>query len=317
MAIDRDERFGSGAEFAGSLEAIAAGQPLPLSARRSHRRNRRDGRRGTSPGRLPAHTDRAPHPTSHRLRHGPGEHAGAATRAAPQGPPRRTGPRRRRCRRRDRCRGDRRHRRVRRQGRRDDANRGRRHEARDQEARAHAYSQEEAEQTCPEGQDDADYAEPIHAHDPNACTDPGPCRGSAVHRALGLRLPGANPHRLGWSSASDSQPTPGKLFRTSVRGPNGQFLIIDYTPDEKPAFGGRFISKRQVGQTAFGSATQYIFQGGTLPECQRARCIDYLVADPASSGGFGVLAGGPNFAAAQTIAQTTVESLTPPSDYGE
>ena len=29
MAIDPDERFGSGAEFARSLEAIAAGQPLP------------------------------------------------------------------------------------------------------------------------------------------------------------------------------------------------------------------------------------------------------------------------------------------------
>jgi hypothetical protein len=36
----------------------------------------------------------------------------------------------------------------------------------------------------------------------------------------------------GWASPSQSEPTPGRLFRTSVRGPNGLFVIIDYTPAE-------------------------------------------------------------------------------------
>ena len=119
------------------------------------------------------------------------------------------------------------------------------------------------------------------------------------------------PTGSGWSTPATTEPTPGELFRTSVRGPNGQFLIIDYTPFESAKFGGSYETMRTVGQTAFGSATEYVFQGGTLPECQRARCIDFLINDPAGGRGFGVLAGGPDFALSRTVAQTVMESVTP------
>jgi hypothetical protein len=119
----------------------------------------------------------------------------------------------------------------------------------------------------------------------------------------------------GWASPASSEPTPGQLFRTSVRGPNGAFVIVDFTPFETAKFGGSYSSRRQVGQTAFGSATEYIFQGGRLPECQRDRCVDYIINDARSGQGFGVLAGGPDFALAQSIARTVMESLTPRGDY--
>jgi hypothetical protein len=128
------------------------------------------------------------------------------------------------------------------------------------------------------------------------------------HSAFGYqaRLPVGS----GWSAPSDSQPTPGRLFRTSVRGPSGMFVIIDYTPTEAASFGSGYDSREEVGQTAFGSATKYVFQGGRLPECQRSRCVDYIINDRASSQGFGVLAGGSDFALASDIAQTVAESVT-------
>jgi cytochrome c556 len=134
------------------------------------------------------------------------------------------------------------------------------------------------------------------------------------HAALGYQT--QIPTGPDWAQPADSQPTPGRLFRTSVRGPAGMFLIIDYTPQEPAAFGGNFESRRDVGQTAFGSATEYIFQGGSLPECQRARCVDYIINDPASDSGFAVLAGGTDFALAQKIAKTVMESLVP-QPFGE
>jgi hypothetical protein len=115
----------------------------------------------------------------------------------------------------------------------------------------------------------------------------------------------------GWAAPAQSEPTPGRLFRTSVRGPGGLFAIIDYTPLEAATFGGRYESRTQVGHTAFGSATRYVFQGGRLPECQRSRCVDYIINDPSGGGGFGVLAGGGDFATASAIAQAIAESVTP------
>jgi serine/threonine protein kinase len=115
----------------------------------------------------------------------------------------------------------------------------------------------------------------------------------------------------GWSAPAQSEPTPGELFRTSVRGPGGMFVIIDYTPLEPARFGGDFLSSREVGQTAFGSATRYVFQGGTLPECQRSRCVDYIINDAATGSGFGVLVGGPDYSAVSELAQIVAESVVP------
>lgn len=119
------------------------------------------------------------------------------------------------------------------------------------------------------------------------------------------------PSGTGWGSPAQSEPTAGELFRTSVRGPDGMFVIVDYTPYETAKFGGNAISTETVGQTAFGSATKYIFQGGRLPECQRNKCVDYIINDASTGAGFAVLSGGPNFAQAQSIAQTVAESVTP------
>ncbi len=113
----------------------------------------------------------------------------------------------------------------------------------------------------------------------------------------------------GWGTPSPSEPTPGELFRTNIRGPDGLFVIIDFTPFETAKFGGSYSSRTVVGQTAFGTAVRYEFQGGRIPECQRARCIDYIINDPATGRGFAVLAGGG--AAAAEIARTVAESVVP------
>lgn len=121
----------------------------------------------------------------------------------------------------------------------------------------------------------------------------------------------------GWAAPSQSQPTPGELFRTNVRGPDGLFVAIDFTPFEPATFGGRYQSRTEVGQTAFGSATLYVFQGGVLPECQRNTCFDYIINSGSQSGGsgFAVVAGGNDSATAAAIAQTVAESVTPIGQY--
>jgi len=125
------------------------------------------------------------------------------------------------------------------------------------------------------------------------------------------------PTGSGWAAPSQSEPTPGQLFRTNVRGPNGLFVAIDFTPLEAAKFGGRYTTRTEVGQTAFGSAARYEFQGGRLPECQSSPCIDYIINGNGASGGsgFAVVAGGG--AGAAQIAQTVANSVTPVGEYGE
>lgn len=125
------------------------------------------------------------------------------------------------------------------------------------------------------------------------------------------------PTGSGWAAPSQSEPTPGALFRTNVRGPNGLFVAIDFTPLETAKFGGRYSSRTEVGQTAFGSATRYEFQGGRLPECQASPCVDYIINGDGASGGsgFAVVAGGG--AGAADIARTVANSVTPVGKYGE
>ncbi len=117
------------------------------------------------------------------------------------------------------------------------------------------------------------------------------------------------PTGSGWGTPSASEPTPGRLFRTNIRGPGGLFVIIDFTPFEAATFGGSFSTRTVVGQTAFGQAVRYVFQGGRLPECQRSTCYDYIINDRSSGRGFAVLAGGGS--AAADIARTVAESVTP------
>lgn len=117
------------------------------------------------------------------------------------------------------------------------------------------------------------------------------------------------PSGTGWGAPSESQPTPGRLFRTNVRGPNGLFVIIDYTPFETARFGGSYSDRTVVGQTAFGSATRYTFRGGRIPECQRTTCFDYIINEVGGGSGFAVLAGGG--AGAAGVAQTVAESVVP------
>jgi len=125
------------------------------------------------------------------------------------------------------------------------------------------------------------------------------------------------PTGSGWASPSQSEPTPGRLFRTNVRGPNGVFVAIDFTPFETAKFGGRYSTRTEVGQTAFGSATRYEFQGGRLPECQQSACVDFIINGNGASGGsgFAVVAGGG--AGAAQIARTVADSVTPVGEYGE
>lgn len=125
------------------------------------------------------------------------------------------------------------------------------------------------------------------------------------------------PTGSGWASPAQSEPTPGRLFRTSVRGPNGLFVAIDFTPLETAKFGGRYSTRTEVGQTAFGSATRYEFQGGRLPECQQSACVDFIINGNGASGGsgFAVVAGGG--AGGAQIAQTVADSVTPVGEYGE
>jgi TIR domain len=120
------------------------------------------------------------------------------------------------------------------------------------------------------------------------------------------------PRGRGWSAPATSEPNPGRLFRTTVRGPDGAFVFVDATPGDKPVFTGTFTSRRHVGQTAFGSAVRYVFRdGGTFPECRASRCIDDQISVPGSPGGLAVLAGGPHFALTRRLASTVTASLTP------
>lgn len=155
--------------------------------------------------------------------------------------------------------------------------------------------------------DDGGVSVPV-GEDPRTSSAPG-----SFFTYYGPAFQAKLPEGAGWGSPAQSQPTPRELYRTSVRGPDGLFVIVDYTPYESARFGGSFTSRTTVGQTAFGSATRYVFQGGRLPECQRNPCVDYIINDAGGGGGFGVLAGGPDSAAAASLAQTVAESVVPTS----
>jgi serine/threonine-protein kinase len=118
------------------------------------------------------------------------------------------------------------------------------------------------------------------------------------------------PTGAGWSSPSTSQPN-NRRSRTTVRGPDGEFLIIDFTPKDPPRFGGSTsITRLAIGHTAFSSATEYVFRN-ELHDCAHLQCVDYILQDSNSPGGFAVLAGGNNFALAHSVGQKAAEELRP------
>ena len=118
------------------------------------------------------------------------------------------------------------------------------------------------------------------------------------------------PAGRGWSEPAETEPTPNRLYRTTVRGPQGFVLIIDYTPLEPAAFGNDFDARRELPHPAFDSMTEYVFSGGNIPECADSTCVDYIVNDEAGGFGYGVLAGGTSDPGlARDVARRVAEGL--------
>jgi hypothetical protein len=114
----------------------------------------------------------------------------------------------------------------------------------------------------------------------------------------------------GWSSPTENHPTSGALLRTSWRGPDGTLLIIDRTPNEVPDLGGSYDAASTVSHPIFGQMTKYNFSSSSaLPDCNGRPCVDFLINDGAG-GGWGVLAGGPSLAVAESIANHVAQSVS-------
>jgi len=114
----------------------------------------------------------------------------------------------------------------------------------------------------------------------------------------------------GWSEPRETVKKPGELFATELKGPRGTTLIIQHTPLERAVAPRPANASAQIGQPAFGSATEYVFKGGVIPICQRSTCVDYIVNDDASDRGFAVLVGGDDLAYSKEVGRAVMESLT-------
>lgn len=121
------------------------------------------------------------------------------------------------------------------------------------------------------------------------------------------------PAGRGWSAPAESEPTTNRLYRTTIRGPRGFVLIIDYTPHEPAVFGHGYDARRQLAHPQFGSMTEYVFSGGIIDECQQTTCVDYIVNDDAGGFGYGVLAGGTSDPGlARDVGRRVAQSLVTP-----
>ena len=95
-----------------------------------------------------------------------------------------------------------------------------------------------------------------------------------------------------------------------MRGPDGQFVLIDRTPSEVPVLGGGFDSSGVIEHPVYGSVTEYVISNSDqIPECNGTQCVDYLIND-GGGGGWGVLAGGPDLAVAKQTAQQVAMSIS-------
>ena len=124
----------------------------------------------------------------------------------------------------------------------------------------------------------------------------------SLHGAFAAELPDG----LGWTGPFESTPNSG-LYRTTLDGPGDLTLLIDYTPYEVPIFTGTAESEQEIDVLS-GTATEIVFAGGDIPICAATRCIDYLIEN-GSGGGWGILAGGGDFALAQEVARHVAESI--------
>ena len=119
------------------------------------------------------------------------------------------------------------------------------------------------------------------------------------------------PAGRGWSEPAETEPTPNRLHRTTVTGPDGFVLVIDYTPLEPATFGGDYDARRELDHPFFGSMTEYVFSGGNFPQCADSTCVDYIVNDEQGGFGYGVLGGGTEDPGlARDVARRVAESLT-------
>jgi hypothetical protein len=100
------------------------------------------------------------------------------------------------------------------------------------------------------------------------------------------------------------------LYRSTWSGPDGTELLIDATPTVRPAPPPSAGSSDTVSQPAFGTAREYVFSGGSLPQCAE-RCVLYQIVD-GDGGGYAVLAGGGQLATARTVARHAALELAPP-----
>jgi serine/threonine protein kinase len=118
------------------------------------------------------------------------------------------------------------------------------------------------------------------------------------------------PTGSGWSEPLESEPTPGRLFRTTIDGPDGTIVLIDYTPAEPAMFGYDEQSATPVEHPLFDSATEYVFTGGIVEECGASRCVDYILNSSDTAAGYAVLVGGSeDFARSRRIGRAVMRSL--------
>jgi hypothetical protein len=113
-----------------------------------------------------------------------------------------------------------------------------------------------------------------------------------------------------WSEPLESEPTAGRLFRTTIDGPGGMIVLIDYTPAEPAQFGRDAQSATPVEHPLFDSATEYVFTGGVVPECDTVQCVDFILNSSSTEAGYAVLVGGSDdFAQARRIGRAVMRSL--------
>jgi serine/threonine protein kinase len=113
----------------------------------------------------------------------------------------------------------------------------------------------------------------------------------------------------GWSEPKEIRISEG-ISRTRIVGPGGLEVIIDSTPGEAATFKPANRC-RQTTLPTVPYAAKCVFRGGSLAPCRRARCVDYLMNAGVDGPGWGVLAGGGDFAEAERIAKRVATALTP------